>query len=222
MDDQLTETDRTRLRRKPERGRFDRATLNSILDEAIFCTVAFADDGPWAVPMVYGRVDNTLYLHGNVANHMLTTIVGGTEICVSVTLVDAIVLARSLFRHSVDYRSVMLFGTASEVTDDVERLRALNAVVEHVIPGRSADVRPPSHSELSATCVMRFPITEGSAKIRSLGSVDLPEDVGLPIWAGCVPLSQVAGEPMPADDVPAGIAPPDCATRYARVGRVSR
>jgi nitroimidazol reductase NimA-like FMN-containing flavoprotein (pyridoxamine 5'-phosphate oxidase superfamily) len=214
---ELTQTDRTRLRRKAERGRFDRASVNAILDEAIFCTVAFAAGGrPWAVPMVYGRIHDTLYLHGNVTNHLLTAMADGVEVCVSVTLVDAVVFARSLFRQSVDYRSVMLFGRASEVTDDAERLRALEAVVEHVIPGRSDDVRPPSKTELSATRVVRVPIIEGSAKIRDLGPVDLPDDVGLPIWAGRVPLEHRAGRPLPADDVCAGIAPPSYAANYAR------
>lgn len=219
MTDQLIETDQTRLRRKPERGQFDRALVNSILDEAIFCTVAVVQDGrPRAVPMVYGRIDDLLYLHGSVANQTLSGATDEIELCVSVTLVDTVVFARSLFRHSVDYRSVMLFGKSTEVTNEAERLRALRAVVEHVIPGRSNDVRQPSPAELNATRVLRLPITEGSAKVRSEGPVDLAEDTALPIWAGYVPLDQVPADPIPADDVPATIAPPDNATAYVRPG----
>ena len=219
MTDRLIETDRTRLRRKPERGQFDRALVNSILDEAIFCTVAVVHDGrPRAAPMVYVRLDDMLYLHGSVANQTLAGATDGVELCVSVTLVDAVVFARSLFRHSVDYRSVILFGRATEVTNDAERLRALRAVVEHVIPGRSNDVRQPSPAELNATRVLRLPITEGSAKVRSEGPVDLPEDTALPIWAGYVPLHQVPADPIPANDVPATIAPPHNATAYVRPG----
>ena len=217
MDDQLTETERTRLHRKHERGHFDRTTINSILDEAIHCTVAFAQDGrPFAIPMVFARIDNDLYLHGAVANRMLTAMTRGAEICVSVTLIDALVLSRSLFRQSVNYRCVMLFGVPDEVNDNPEKLRVLNAVVEHVIPGRSSDVRPPSRAELDATRVMRLPIVEGSAKISTGGRDEAPNDVALPIWAGRVPIRLVAGEPVPENNLQPDIPTPGYATAYTR------
>lgn len=214
---ELVSTERTALRRHPERGTLDRATVNAVLDEALVCTVAFVDNGRrFAIPMLHGRKDDVLYMHGSISSRMLKLLSSGADCCVSATLVDGLVLARSVFRHSVNYRSVVLFGSAVEVTDPDERLAALEVIVEHVVPGRTTDARGPSRSELAATQVIRMQIDEGSAKVRTGAPVDAPEDVDLPIWAGELPLSQVAGEPRPAAGVPASVATPSYVTDYAR------
>lgn len=193
----LAVTDRTRLRRKAERGAHDRATIDAILDEALVCHVGFAIDGrPVVIPTAFGRIGSDLYLHGAVGNHALRTLAGGIEVCVTVTLLDGLVLARSAFHHSMNYRSVVLFGRAEPVTDDREKLDALLAVVDHMEPGRSAASRPPTPEELRATLVVRLPIVEGSAKVRTGGPVDDEADLALDHWAGVIPLALVRGEPV--------------------------
>ncbi|MEA3078341.1 MAG: uncharacterized protein QOF60_3249 [Actinomycetota bacterium] len=195
----LRETDRSRVRRKADRARYDFSTVAAILDEALLCHLGFAVDGrPWVVPTTFARVGERLYLHGAAANFALRTLsAGGIEACVTVTLLDGLVLARSAFHHSMNYRSVMLFGSAELVTDGDEKLSALLAIVDHMEPGRSAACRPPTESELRSTLVVRFPIDEGSAKVRTGGPIDDAEDVALPHWAGVIPLALVRGEPVP-------------------------
>src|SRR5262249_8586499 len=161
----LTPTERTTLRRRPARGTFDVATVNAILDEALICHVGFAAEGqPYVLPTTHARIDDQLYIHGAVGGRMLRTVKTGIPVCVTVTLIDALVLARSAFHHSMNYRSVVVLGTAVEVRDPVEKRRAFNALIEHVMPGRSAHIRGANATELQATTVARIPIKEASAK----------------------------------------------------------
>jgi len=197
-DDLMTPTSRTTVRRKADRARYDRAVVHGVLDEALHCTVAFAVDGrPWAIPTIHARVGDALYLHGAPANHMLQSAVAGTEVCVTATLVDGLVLARSWFHHSVNYRSVVLFGRAVRVDDIAEKRVALRALVEHVMEGRSDDAREPTDGELRATLVLRVPIDEASAKVRTGGPIDDDDDLALDVWAGDLPLRVQAGVPRP-------------------------
>ena len=193
----LTTTDRTRVRRKSDRGRYDWETIASILDEALLAHVGFAVDGkPWVMPMTFCRIDDQLYVHGAAGNAALRALADGAEACVTVTLLDGLVLARSAFHHSMNYRSVMVFGRAEAVTDEDEKRRALLATLEHLQPGRSEETRPPTASELRATLVVRLPIAEASAKVRTGGPIDDDEDYALAYWAGVVPISLVRGEPV--------------------------
>ncbi|MGH9275384.1 MAG: pyridoxamine 5'-phosphate oxidase family protein [Acidimicrobiales bacterium] len=196
MSDQLTQTDRTKVRRLAERGRSDRAIVDEVLDEAYIAHVGFVVDGqPRVLPMTYGRDGDVLYLHGAVGNAMLRAS-ADAEVCVTVTLLDGLVLARSAFHHSMNYRCVVLFGTATKVTDEAEKRRAFDAVVEHVLPGRSEVARRSNDAELRSTLVLRLPIDEGSAKVRAGGPKDDPEDMDLPVWAGVVPLRLVPSAPV--------------------------
>lgn len=194
---ELTFTDRTRVRRKADRGHYDFDTVAAVLDAGLVCHVGFALDGrPWVFPTAYGRIDDRLYLHGAAANFALRSLADGAEACVAVTILDGLVLARSAFHHAVNYRSVMLFGVGEAVTDEDEKFAASMAIVEHVAPGRAADTRPPTAEELRATLVVRIPIAEASAKIRTGGPNDLPEDLALPHWAGELPLGLTPGKPV--------------------------
>lgn len=187
-------TDRTRVRRLANRGNYDRETVHAILDEALVCHVGFVVDGmPVVIPTIHWREDDTLYVHGSAASRMLRSLKDGVDACVTVTLVDGLVLARSAFHHSMNYRSVVVFGKAREVGDD-EKLRALDGLVEHVVRGRSQEVRPPNERELRQTLVLALPLDEASAKIRTGGPVDDEEDYALPVWAGVVPLKLTPGE----------------------------
>lgn len=186
------------MHRKPDRGHYDLDIVHEILDEALICHVGFGVDGrPWVVPTAFARIGEDLYLHGAAGNFALRTLVSGVEACVTVTLTDGLVLARSAFNHSINYRSVMLFGRAEAVRDSDEKERALLAIIEHLVPGRSTATRLPTPQELRATLVVRFPIQEGSAKVRTGGPIDEPDDYDLPYWAGVVPLRLVRGEPEP-------------------------
>lgn len=192
----LAETERSRLRRAADRGSFDRSLAYSILDEALVAHVGIATGrGPVVLPMTYGRIDDRLYLHGAVGNALLRA---GTdaEVCATVTLLDGLVLARSAFHHSMNYRCVVLYGTATKVTDDAEKLAAFDAIVDHALPGRSAEARPADPGELRTTLVLRLPIVEGSVKVRGHGVVDDADDLDLPVWAGVVPLRLTPGEPV--------------------------
>ena len=203
---ELTETDRTKLRRHPERGTFDRATAYAILDEAYLAHVGFVVDGaPKVLPMTYGRIDDVLYLHGAVGNAMLRASFGA-EVCVTVTLLDGLVLARSAFHHSMNFRSVVLLGTAEKVEDPDEKARAVAAVVDHVVPGRSEVSRPASEAELRTTAVLRLPIAEGSVKVRTGDAIDEPDDLVLAVWAGAVPLRLTPGAPIANADLTADLA----------------
>ena len=211
---------RTRLRRLRERGRHDRATIEAILDEGFVCHLGFTDvRGPVVIPTAYARDGDRLYLHGAPGNAALQALRTGSPVCVTVTLVDGLVLARSAFHHSVNYRSVVVFATAVEVTDLEERRRALEAIVEHIVPGRSAGTRPPSDLELRRTRVVWVPIDEASAKVRAGGPIDDHEDLELPVWAGEIPLRMCAGAPV-ADAITPPVAPaPGYATDYRRPTR---
>ncbi len=191
-------TSRTELRRRPDRGSHDRDVVNRILDEALVCHVGFVSDGqPYVIPASYGRVGDALYLHGAVASRMCTVLEGGASACVTVTLLDGLVLARAAAHHSVNYRSVVILGRAAPVTDEREKLAALRAIVEHVVPGRWDEVRPPSAPELGATAVLKLAITEASAKIRTGPPAGAAGDAERPVWAGVLPLAVAAGEPVP-------------------------
>jgi len=199
---ELPVTDRTRLRRKPQRGSHDRAVVDAILDEALICHVGFVTErGPFVIPTLHARIGDQLYIHGAVANHALRSLSAGIEVCVTVTLVDALVLARTAFHHSMNYRSVMLFGRAVEATDPTTKLAALAALVDRVGPGRSAACRPPNAKELDATSVLSIMIEEASAKVRSGPPLpDEGEDAQLPFWAGVIPLVTTRGTPLAAPD----------------------
>ena len=208
MTDQLTPTDRTKVRRLPARGRSDRAIVQEVLDEAYIAHVGFVIDGePRVLPMTYGRDGDVLYLHGAVANAMLRASTDA-EVCVTVTLLDGLVLARSAFHHSMNYRSVVLLGVATKVEDDTEKRHAFDTIVEHVLPGRSSVARPANDSELRTTLVLRLPIEEGSAKVRTGGPIDDAEDMGLAVWAGVLPLRLTPGELIQEHDQPAGLPAP--------------
>ena len=209
----LVTTDRTKVRRLPDRGTNDRTTAYEVIDEAYLAHVGFVVDGePRVLPMTYGRDGDVLYLHGAVGNAMLRASVD-TEVCVTITLLDGLVLARSAFHHSMNYRSVMIFGLAMPVDERDEKTAALQALVEHVVPGRSADARPPSDKELRTTLVLRLPISEVSAKVRTGGPIDDEEDLALPVWAGQLPVATVFGSPI-ADT--SGIALPQYVRDYRR------
>ena len=216
----LDQTDRTRLRRRSERGTYDRRTIHAILDEAIVGHLAFAVEGrPWTVPLVYGRIDDIVYVHGAAANHALRSSSNGIEVCLGVTLVDGLVLARSAFHMSMNYRSVMIFGVARRVDDQAEKDRALTAIVEHVVPGRTADVRPPTDTERTGTLVLALDLTEASAKVRTGGPNEEPEDLALPVWAGVIPLTVEPGTPIADEHVAPGLVAPVYATGYRRPRR---
>ena len=189
-------TDRTRLRRLPERGAYDRETIHAVLDEGFICHVAFAVDGqPYALPTAYARVGETLYLHGSSGSRI--GLRPGMPVCVTVTLLEGVVLARAAFHHSFNYRSVMVLGRTQLVTDPKEKDEVLGAFVEHIVPGRGTDVRPGDRKELVATAVLAVPLEEASAKIRTGPPKDEDEDYGLPVWAGVLPLALVPGVPAP-------------------------
>ncbi|MFD6229657.1 pyridoxamine 5'-phosphate oxidase family protein [Streptomyces sp. NPDC060232] len=209
-------TDRTVPSRSRDRARYDRDTVHSILDEAYICHLGFVRDGaPVVLPTLFARVGESLYMHGSTGSRPLLA-AGRTDpglpVCVTVTHVDGLVLARSAFHHSLNYRSVVVHGTARQVTDEDECRTALDAMIEAVAPGRSGDVRPASAKELAATAVIRVDLDEVSAKLRTGPSNDDAEDLGLPYWAGVVPVSRVYGTPVPAADLDPGIAVPDYLT----------
>jgi len=211
------QTERTKLKRLPKRGHFDRETVYKILDEGFICHVGFAPDGqPFVIPTGYARVDDKLYIHGSQASRMLRTLSGGLDACVTVTIVDGLVLARSAFHHSMNYRSVVIFGRATIVDDPGEKNSALIALSEHIVRGRWADVREPTEQEMRATTVLSVPLVEASAKIRTGPPLDDEEDYALPIWAGVVPLRLEAGEPIKDPRLPDGIEVPEYALNYKR------
>lgn len=208
-------TDRTTVRRLPKRGAYDAATVYAIVDEALICHVGFVVDGqPFVIPTIHTRVDDALYFHGSAASRMLKSLRNGIEACVTITLLDGLVLARSAFHHSMNYRSAVILGTATAVTDDGEKRRVLDALVEHVCRGRSADARRPNESELKQTLVLRLPIDEASAKIRTGPPIDDEEDYALPIWAGVLPLTMTPGAPLADERSSVGL--PDYVKNYRR------
>lgn len=189
-------SDRTRVQRIPERGVYDRSVINEILDANFVCHIGFnADHGPVVLPTLFGRDGDTMYLHGSMGAHMLRTMRDGVPVSVAVTSVDGIVAARSLFHHSINYRSVVVFGVATEVTDVQEKLRGMEVLTNHVLPGRWDEARRPNTKEFTQTMVLRLPLDEVSAKVRTGPPHDEPEDMNMDVWAGVVPLSVVAGDP---------------------------
>ena len=192
-------TPRTRVRREPQRAAYDRATVDAVLDATPLCHLAFVHDGqPYAVPTLHARRGDVVYVHGSAASRALRTVGGALPACLTVTLLDGLVLARSVFEHSVNYRSVLLLGTLTRVDDEAEKVAALEAFSEALIPGRWAEARPPSGKELAATAVLAMPVDEASAKVRTGGPGDGDgPDADLPVWAGTVPLERRWGDPVP-------------------------
>jgi hypothetical protein len=188
-----------RVKREPQRGVYDRETIDAILDEALVCHLGFAVDGqPYVIPTLHARVGELLYIHGSAASRMLRHAASDVRICVTVTLLDGLVLARSVFNHSIDYRSVVVLGTPTLVEDVGEKREALHAFTEHIAPGRWEEARQPTDQELKATWILSLPLDEASAKIRTGPPEDEPEDLDLPVWAGVVPI-HLAAEPSEYD-----------------------
>jgi nitroimidazol reductase NimA-like FMN-containing flavoprotein (pyridoxamine 5'-phosphate oxidase superfamily) len=213
----FTPTERTTLRRLPKRGVYDRQLVYAILDEGFVCHVSFIVDGhPVVIPTGYARVDDRLYIHGSQVSRMLRTLAQGVDLCVAVTLIDGLVLARSAFHHSMNYRSVVIFGGASLLEDRDAKLAALRAFSEHVIAGRWDEVRGPSEQELKATTVLSLALEEVSAKVRTGPPLDDEEDYELRVWAGVIPLRLVAGKPIDDPRLSDGIKQSDSALRYSR------
>lgn len=207
----------TRIRRLPKRGAYDRETIDAILDEGLVCHLGFVhEELPVVIPTLYARAGDVVYVHGSAASRTLRTLGTGVRACLTVTLVDGLVLARSAFHHSVNYRSVVLFGTATPVSDRDEKLGALEAFTEQMVPRRWEDVRWPSAKELRATSVLRMPIEEASAKVRTGPPVDDEDDYALETWAGVLPMRLAAGVPEPDARLPAGVKPPRYVSRYRR------
>jgi uncharacterized protein len=208
---------RTRVVREPQRAIYDREEAYNILDEAFICHVGFATDGqPYVIPTSYGRSGDVLYIHGSAASRMLRHAGGGVPVCITVTLLDGLVLARSIFNHSMNYRSVVILGTAQEISDREEKLAALRAMSEHILPGRWNEVRRPSEQELKATTILRLPIEEFSAKVRQGPPIDDKEDYSFPTWAGVIPLNLIAGEAVSDERLLEGISVPEYASNYSR------
>ena len=211
----MNPTKRTKLRRLPDRGSHDRETINQILDAGFLACVGFCVDGqPFVIPTLYGRKEERLYLHGSSVSRMLRELETGIPACVTVTLVDGLVLARSAFHHSMNYRSVVAFGTARKIADAGQKVEALRVISEHLIAGRWEDVRKPSEKELKATTVLEFSIEEASSKVRSGPPLDSESDYGLPVWAGVLPLEIKPRPPIPDDKLIDGVTVPDYIRRY--------
>lgn len=214
---EFTPTERTKVRRLPDRGKYDSESVHGILDEAFICHVGFVVDGqPYVIPTGFARVNDTLYIHGSAASRMLRTLADGVQVCVTVTLVDGIVMARSGFHSSMNYRSVVILGRAMLVEGRDEKLAALAAFSEQVMPGRWKDLRETTDAELKGTLVLTLPLKEVSAKVRTGPPKDDEADYALPLWAGVVPLKLTAGTPIDDPRLPEGIEAPDYARNYKR------
>jgi uncharacterized protein len=212
-------TPRTRIKRLGKRAVYDKRRVHEILDEGYLCHVGFVRDGqPFVIPTLYARCGEMLYIHGSGVSRMLNTLAEGVEVCVTVTLVDAYVLARSAFHHSMNYRSVVILGRAQRLEERQEMLRALEAITDHVVPGRWSEVRAPNELEMRQTAVLALPLDEVSAKVRAGPPVDDAADHALPVWAGLVPIRTALGEPLAEDRVPAGTEAPQL-SRFARPRR---
>jgi nitroimidazol reductase NimA-like FMN-containing flavoprotein (pyridoxamine 5'-phosphate oxidase superfamily) len=221
--DNLEPTARATVQRVPERGSFDRQLIYSILDEGLVCHVSFTVEGrPFIIPTAYARMDDKVILHGAIKSRMMQQLAGGLELAFCVTLLDGLVLARSAFHHSMNYRSVILFGQAQPITDRAEKERALAVLVEHLVPGRGADARPASQGEVEATEILTLPITEGSSKVRTGPPSDAKRDMDLEVWAGLVPLKLAPQAPETAPDLRCNVPTPDYATDYRRPGELPR
>ena len=220
MERSTARTLRTRVRRLPKRGAYDRPTIDAILDEALVAHLAFTgEEGqPYAIPTLHARVGDEVWVHGSAASRTLRTLGGGAPACLTATLIDGVVLARAIFNHSMNYRSVIVLGEARAVTDPEEKRAALAAFAEHIAPGRWADARPPTPQELKATSILALPLDEASAKVRAGPPVDDDADHALDVWAGVVPMRLARGEPVPDPALRSGIEPP----RYLREARDDR
>ncbi len=215
--DNLQQTSRTTLKRLPQRGSYDREVIDRILDEGFICHVGFTMEGrPFVIPTGYARVGDSLVIHGSQASRMLRTVGEGIDVCMTVTLIDGLVLARSAFHHSMNYRSVVVFGRASPIEDPAAKVAALRALSEHMIPGRWDDVRGPNARELQQTTVLSLPLTEASAKVRTGPPLDEAEDYELPIWAGVIPLKLAAEAPVDDPRAPENSQAPRSAKEYSR------
>jgi len=214
---QLPQTPRTTLKRLAKRGSHERETINQILDEGFICHVGFAIEGqPYVIPTGYARIDDKLIIHGSQASRMLRALKAGIDMCVTVTLIDGLVLARSAFHHSMNYRSVVIFGRATLIEEREEKLAALFALSEHMIPGRWQEAREPTETELQQTTVLSLPIEEASAKIRRGPPLDDEEDYAMNIWAGVLPMQLTTGEPIADPRLPPNIEVPDYVISYRR------
>jgi uncharacterized protein len=210
-------TPRTRVVREPQRAVYDRSAVYEILDAGFICHVGFSiDSQPYVIPTSYGRKDDVLYIHGSAASRMLRNASNGIPVCVTVTLLDGLVLARSIFNHSMNYRSVVVLGTAFEIREREEKLAALHSLSEHILPGRWKDTRQPNEQELKATTVLRLPIEEFSAKVRQGPAIDDEEDYSFSTWAGVIPLDVVARDPVSDSRLLRGITVPGYARNYRR------
>lgn len=213
----MTSKPRSTVRRMPERGKYDAETIHGILDEGFLCHVGFAVEGqPFVIPTLYGRDGGTLYLHGSAASRTLRELARGIEACVTVTLTDGLVLARSGYHSSMNYRSVTAFGTARLIEGDERKAEALRTVSEHLLKGRWDEIRPPSPQELKATSVLEFAIVEAAAKVRTGGPNDDEEDYALPVWAGVLPVRVTAGSPVADTRLPAETPLPDYLANWRR------
>ena len=219
---QFTKTQKNRIKRLPKRAHYERETIYRILDEALICHVGFVEEGqPYIIPINFARVDDCILLHGARASRLLKHIEAGHPVCVEATIVDGLVLARSVFHHSVNYRSAVLFGRGGAVVGEQEKLSALKAITEHIIPGRWQEARLPSRKELDATRVVSIRIDEASAKIRLGLPVDEEADYTLPVWAGVLPLQEQALSPIRDELFTQDVPTPDYVTQYSR-RRVSK
>lgn len=217
--DTYAPTRRTRVQRTKHRATYDRETVHRILDDGLVCHVGVAVDGqPYVLPMAYARDGERLLLHGSVASRLMETLTAGARACVTVTHLDGLVVARSGFSSSMNYRSVLALGTLREITDPDEKVRALDRIADHLAPGLSREQRPSEPKEIAATRILELPLEEVSAKVRNGPPEDLEKDVGLPVWAGVLPFSRVPGEPEPAPDLPDGIDPPEAIRHWRRPG----
>ena len=220
--DEIRPTERTTLRRKPERAVYQRDAVYRILDEALFCHVAYvADSSPVVVPTIHARLGDVLYLHGSAASRTMRRLKIGSEVCVAVTILDGLVLARSGFNHSMNYRSVIAFGRVREVMEGEEKRRALDALVDHIVDGRSSDARKPDDTELKQTTVLAMDLEEASAKVRTGPPKDDEDDYELPVWAGVLPMRIVAGEPVDDPHLSPGLVAPENVRSYRRASAVA-
>ena len=220
MTEIINQTDRTKLKRLPKRGNYERETIYQILDEAFVCHVGFVIDGqPFVIPTGYARTGDQLIIHGSAASRMLRALAAEIEVCVTVTLIDGLVLARSAFHHSMNYRSVVIFGRAKVINDKGEKWNALHALTEHIVPNHWSEIRPPTEKELKATTVLTLSIQEASAKIRTGNPVDDEEDYAMDVWAGVIPLQLKTDRPIADTRLKKGVEIPDYVENYRRLSK---
>lgn len=216
---QFSKTDKNRIKRLPKRGHYDQETIYRILDEALICHVGFVEKRqPYVIPINFARLDDSIVLHGAKASRLLKHLETGYPVCVEATIVDGLVLARSVFHHSVNYRSVVIFGKGCLLLEEQEKLMALKAITEHLIPGRWNETRPPNRKELHATSVVSIKIDEASAKVRVGPPIDDEEDYALPVWAGVLPLQEMALTPIQDERLPGHVSLPEYIAGYSRKG----